>query len=371
MRFAIATIVNEDQSVTTGLIESTSLLDQEVYVINENLNSDLVEDILANPLGFYVDNGVLYQRGNPDVVVVLANPNPPANLVIQSTRGGIALTFDPSNSLGVVRYEVHASTESGFTPIQSNLVSSGENTRHEISDLVGGQTYYFKVRSVDIANQKSTFADIDGVAGLVRGQDLTNFAHLWLADDFTRMFPDVTKWDISETDSIIEGDGDILRLSLLITSNSGTQFAEINSYDGLSTNKAVILTKMRAKFESGVSGEFRIGCRVNIGTGFDTIEDFFARGTNAGTVKCVSLGASMTLEETDNITMDFTEFHEYKVEKSSTYTKFYIDNELVATHSTVVNQGVFGVKIIVSRSANKTTQTYKGYIDWVIQQYAE
>ena len=373
MRFAIATIVNEDQSVTTGLIESTSLLDQEVYVINENLNSDLIEDILADPLGFYVDGGILYQRGEPDVVVVLAKPDPPGNLVAQSTRGGIALTFDPSNSPGSIRYEVYADTQSSFTPSQSNLVSNGENTRHEISDLVGGQTYYFKVRSVDTANQKSIFVAIPGVAGLVRSQDLTNFAHLWLSDDFTRMFPDSSKWHVTESsDGVVESDGDILKLSLMISFSGGTglQYATISSYDGLSTGKATIVTTARARFETGTGGQFYLSCENNIGVSPYPVSDYFTRRGN-GAVDCVSVGWELAEERTDNILVDFTVFHEYKIVKTTTETAFFIDNVLVATHSTILNQGVFGFKMGVSRSTNKDEGSYRGYLDWVIQKYDE
>jgi fibronectin type 3 domain-containing protein len=101
-------------------------------------------------------------------------PSVPANLTATAGAGSAALAWTAStDNVGVVRYNVHRSTTSGFTPSSSNRVAQPPGTSYTDSGLAAG-TYYYKVTAEDAAgnvsgpsNQASATVSAQAPNGLV------------------------------------------------------------------------------------------------------------------------------------------------------------------------------------------------------------
>ncbi len=78
-------------------------------------------------------------------------PSAPSVLTTTGGLGQVALTWGPAtDNAGVVRYNVHRSTTSGFTPSTANRIAQPTGTSYTNTGLAPG-TYYFKVTAEDAA----------------------------------------------------------------------------------------------------------------------------------------------------------------------------------------------------------------------------
>jgi fibronectin type 3 domain-containing protein len=82
-------------------------------------------------------------------------PSTPLNLVASGSIGQASLTWSPAtDNVGVVRYNVHRSTASGFTPSAANRIAQPTGTSYTDAGLAAG-TYYYKVTAEDSAGNVS------------------------------------------------------------------------------------------------------------------------------------------------------------------------------------------------------------------------
>ena len=164
MNFIMATgFETLDNETITEFDQMIPLVDHapnNIFVINENLDAALIEQIINNPADYYFNNGILYKKGVPDVVIQLTKPDPPQYVQAVGVKFGLVVTFAPSPSKGVEKYEIHISGDPEFTPNASNLESASDSIRHEIGGLASGATYYATVRAIDFAGQASTYTSI-------------------------------------------------------------------------------------------------------------------------------------------------------------------------------------------------------------------
>ena len=76
-------------------------------------------------------------------------PSVPANVNATAGPGQASLTWTPStDNVGVVRYDVHRSTTSGFTPAAGNRIAQPTAASYVDTGLAAG-TYYYKVIAAD------------------------------------------------------------------------------------------------------------------------------------------------------------------------------------------------------------------------------
>ena len=82
-------------------------------------------------------------------------PTAPANLSAPVTGSTANLTWTASSdNVGVVRYNLHRGSTSGFTPTTANRIAQPTGTSHADSGLATG-TYYYKVTAEDAAGNLS------------------------------------------------------------------------------------------------------------------------------------------------------------------------------------------------------------------------
>jgi hypothetical protein len=115
------------------------------------------------PPGYYM-LFVLSQAGVPSVArwirvsAQTQDTTPPAPSGTLSATGGISrvvLSWGPSGSTDVVRYNLHRSTVAGFAPSTANRIAQPIATGHADTGLAPG-TYYYRVIAEDAAGNKST-----------------------------------------------------------------------------------------------------------------------------------------------------------------------------------------------------------------------
>jgi fibronectin type 3 domain-containing protein len=88
----------------------------------------------------------------PDTTV----PSTPTNLNATGGAGQAALTWTAAtDNVGVVRYNVHRSTTSGFTPSTANRIAQPTGTSYTDTGLAAG-TFFYKVTAEDAAGNVST-----------------------------------------------------------------------------------------------------------------------------------------------------------------------------------------------------------------------
>ena len=110
------------------------------------------------------------------------------------------------------------------------------------------------------------------------------------------------------------------------------RLASIYSTDIWELSTESVVFQMSAKM---VSANSETAYEMFIGMSYDSGNEFGVRkGTNANTVKFVTIN-SWTETATDNIAVDpFDDYHRYAIVATSTSIKLYIDGTLVATHTT-------------------------------------
>ncbi len=83
-------------------------------------------------------------------------PTPPGSLTANASGTSAALGWTAStDNVGVLRYNVHRSTTSGFTPSAANRIAQPTGTTHTDSGLAPG-TYHYRVIAEDAAGNFST-----------------------------------------------------------------------------------------------------------------------------------------------------------------------------------------------------------------------
>ncbi len=84
-----------------------------------------------------------------------APPSAPSGLTASTTVGSATLSWAAAgDNVGVVRYNVHRSTASGFTPATANRIGQPTGTSYADSGLAAG-TYYYRVTAEDAAGNIS------------------------------------------------------------------------------------------------------------------------------------------------------------------------------------------------------------------------
>lgn len=82
-------------------------------------------------------------------------PPVPTNISITPIINGFTITIEAPSASDWDGFEIHASTNSGFTPSSSTLKAKGKASTFNVQDLSGGTTYYVKVISYDTSGNKS------------------------------------------------------------------------------------------------------------------------------------------------------------------------------------------------------------------------
>jgi fibronectin type 3 domain-containing protein len=81
-------------------------------------------------------------------------PSAPSSLTATGSITGAQLSWSPStDNVGVVRYNVHRSTTSGFTPSAANRIAQPTGTSY--TDTTAAGIYYYKVTAEDAAGNVS------------------------------------------------------------------------------------------------------------------------------------------------------------------------------------------------------------------------
>ena len=132
-------------------------------------------------------------------------PQPPANVKAASILKGIAVSWDPLESVDYLHSEVYVSATQGFTPNRDTLKATIRGSLAEITEgLIAGTTYYARVVHVNRYGMKSTpSAEVSAVAAYGDGALLRSIksALVLSPPDFAiRLGPDATKkptWPIA------------------------------------------------------------------------------------------------------------------------------------------------------------------------------
>ena len=82
-------------------------------------------------------------------------PPTPTNITVTPTIRGFSITIEPPTVPDWDGFEIHVSTQNGFTPSPSTLKGKGKASTFEFSDLDAGTTYYIRVISYDRSGNKS------------------------------------------------------------------------------------------------------------------------------------------------------------------------------------------------------------------------
>ena len=82
-------------------------------------------------------------------------PPVPTNISITPIINGFIITIEAPSASDWDGFEIHASTNSGFTPSSSTLKAKGKASTFNVQDLSGGTPYYVKVISYDTSGNKS------------------------------------------------------------------------------------------------------------------------------------------------------------------------------------------------------------------------
>ena len=89
-----------------------------------------------------------------EVSAAIADTTPPAapgSLAATASGTSVSLTWTAAtDNVGVVRYNVHRSTTSGFTPSAANRIAQPTGTSYTDTGLAAG-TYFYKVTAEDAA----------------------------------------------------------------------------------------------------------------------------------------------------------------------------------------------------------------------------
>ena len=113
----------------------TGLID-EIRVYNRALSATEIQTDMAKSVG------------TPDSQA----PTAPTNLTATGSIGSASLTWTAAtDNIGVVRYNVHRSTTSGFTPSAANRIAQPTGTTYSDAGLAAG-TYYYVVTAEDASS---------------------------------------------------------------------------------------------------------------------------------------------------------------------------------------------------------------------------
>ena len=132
----------------------SGLLD-DVRLYNRALSATEVQADMATPVG-------------PPPPIDTQAPSAPGALGATGGLSSVALSWTAStDNVGVVRYNVHRSTTSGFTPSAANRIGQPAGTGYTDPGLAPG-TYYYRVTAEDAAGNVS--AASNQATGVVTGE---------------------------------------------------------------------------------------------------------------------------------------------------------------------------------------------------------
>jgi glucose/arabinose dehydrogenase/PKD repeat protein len=115
----------------------------EVRVYNRALSASEIQQDLQTPVG----------ESSPPADTT--PPSAPSGLTSSAAPGSVTLSWTAAtDTVGVVRYNVHRSGTAGFTPSTTNRVGQPTGTSYTESGLAAG-TYYFRVTAEDAAGNVS------------------------------------------------------------------------------------------------------------------------------------------------------------------------------------------------------------------------
>jgi hypothetical protein len=115
----------------------------EVRVYNRALSASEIQQDLQTPVG----------ESSPPADTT--PPSAPSGLTSSTAPGSVTLSWTAAtDTVGVVRYNVHRSGTAGFTPSTTNRVGQPTGTSYTESGLAAG-TYYFRVTAEDAAGNVS------------------------------------------------------------------------------------------------------------------------------------------------------------------------------------------------------------------------